>query len=542
MGLINSVDTQKSLWRVIAKNELKVRTSFTRNHRGMFFAGLFTLLAVWATFLAPLMFDQFMPTLAEADLLAPIIVPAIGIIIESLLMMAFLMLMIYPLNSVYKKTEIGLKESLVASPASASDIFLGEFFGKLPLLSMLVLLFSPVIVGLINPLVDLTLIQQLVIYGCVFGVVFMANLIGSILSSWVEHKITKSEKARDLGQILIWVITILSVVALYSAFFFFQFLLDNPELRNWLIFNPSMWFSNIILYGLEPSLLEPYILDIWASSLLAIGVPIIVLYLSATKADKFYSLESGMEKTSSIIAHENVFYKFSRKISGQKWGGLVATQFKGLFRRKDNIARIAYAVGLVGFISWFMSRDITDYMDTAVMSSLIIIVSSLVVAMMIGHLIFIDSKDMIWAYKRSPRGINGLVYSYLITMLILNMIITGGLTVFLAIMMEMDFVNAIVYFILGTAFTQLAIIQATGIQCFSPAFEIKGKDMSGNVMMSMVLQQVPLFLVMFGLFGSDLPVDPILARIAILGPIFLISIATSIPVFYFGLKKLNKIE
>ena len=75
--------------------------------------------------------------------------------------------------------EVGFKESLLATPVKPNDIFLGEFLGKAPIYTTMILILAPIIVGMINPLIDLTVVQYIVIYSCVFGVVYFANLVGS---------------------------------------------------------------------------------------------------------------------------------------------------------------------------------------------------------------------------------------------------------------------------------------------------------------------------------------------------------------------------
>ncbi|GAG99379.1 unnamed protein product [marine sediment metagenome] len=62
-------------------------------------------------------------------------------------------------------------------------------------------------------------------------------------------------------------------------------------------------------------------------------------------------------------------------------------------------------------------------------------------SMMLGHLSFVDSKDVIWVYKRSPRGIKSLVYSYLYAMLILNVFITISITIIFSIFASLDLIK-----------------------------------------------------------------------------------------------------
>ncbi|MFX1390089.1 MAG: hypothetical protein ACFE9Z_08515 [Promethearchaeota archaeon] len=538
--LFNLAFQEKNLWKKIAKNEIRIRTSNFRNHRKLFFFVLYSLLVVWAVLLAPFLFDLFMPTLAEQ--FSDIFKPVIGITIESIMMMLFLMLIIYPLNNVYKEDEIGSKETLLSTPVKANDIFLGEFLGKAPIYSIAILIIAPIIVGLINPIINLTVIQYIIIYGTVFGHVYFANLIGSIVTSWIEHKISKNEKARDLGKALIWVSTILLVVIMYAVMFFLNFLLEHPELKNWLAFYPSLWFSNIILYSIDPILLNTFILNIWISILLAVGVPIAALYLSYKKAESFYTLEKGIESSHiTIIEHENSFYRLVRRISGIKWGGLVVIQLKRFFRKKANIARLAYVVGLLGFMSWMITSMIDDEFMLVYSSTILIAMGGGLGSIILGHLAFIDSKDLIWVYKRSPRGVKAIVYSYLLMMLIFNFFFAVFVSIMLFVFANIDVLNAVLFFLEFLLFTQISMCSAMGLQCLAPAFGEKDSKMRANSIISMLLLQ-PLMFLPIGLLIFFNPKSVNLLRLIVQAPIFLYNIAVSVPLLYFGMRKLNKLE
>ena len=531
---------KRSLWKIIARNEIRIRTSKFRNYRKLFFIVLYSVLILWAVILAPFIFDLFMPTLAVQ--FSDVFKPVVAITIESLMMMLFLILVIYPLNNIYKENVIGSKETLLATPVKANDIFLGEFLGKSPIYSVAVLILAPIIVGLINPIIDLTVLQYFIIYGSVFGYVYFGNLIGSIIASWFEHKITKNEKARDLGKALIWVFTIIMVAIMYAVIFFLNFLLTHPELKNWLVFYPSFWFSNIILYYIDPMLLSTFILNIWLNLLLAVLIPITTLYVSYKKAESFYTLEGSIEKSNvTILKHENPFYAFLRKITGRKWGGLTVLQLKRFFRKKANIARVAYVVGLLGFMTWFISSMIDDAFMIVFSSTILIAIGGGIGSMIIGHLAFVDSKDLIWVYKRSPRGIKAIVYSYLLMMLVFNIFLAIFVTTMLTIFSNIDLLNTVIFFIEFVIFSQISMCQAMGLQCFSPAFGEKDSSMKGNTMISMLLLQPLMFLPIMLLFFIK-PVSIELLRLMIQAPIFLYIIGVSLPILYFGMKKLNKLE
>jgi hypothetical protein len=531
---------KKALWRVIAKNEILLRTSSFRNYRKWFFITLYSLLFLWAFIFAPILFDLFMPTLA--DQFSSVFKPAIAIIIESIMMGLFLMLLIYPLNNVYREGETGVKESLLTTPVRPNDIFLGEFLGKAPIYTMIVLLISPIVIGMINPIINFTFPQYLIIYSSVFGLVYFANLVGSIVASWLEHKISKNEKARDLGKALIWIFTIIMVAIMYAIIFFLNNLLTHPELKNWLAFYPSLWFSNIILYIIDPILLNSFILNIWINLLLVVAIPTSVLYIAYKKAESFYTLEKGIEKSNiTIVKHENMFYRLIRNVSGRSWGGLIIVQLKIFFRKKANIARIAYIVGLLGFMSWFISRMSEDAFGTVFSSTILIAIGGGIGSIIIGHLAFVDSKDVIWIYKRSPRGIKSLVYSYLLTMMIINILISIFITTLFVIFTSIDILNTIIFFVEFLLFAEISMCQAMGLQCTSPAFGEKDSNMRSNAMISMLLLQPMMFLPIMLLLVID-PETVEMMRILMQVPIFLYNIGISLPLLYFGMRKLNRLE
>ncbi len=530
----------KNLWKVIAKNELRIRTSKFRGRRSIFFLALYSALSIWAFVVAPFLFDLFMPTLAVQY--STIFKPVVAIVIESILMTLFLVLMMYPLNNVYRESEIGFKESLLTTPVKSNDIFLGEFLGKFPIYLMAVLLVTPIILGIANPIIDFTFFQYLTIYLCILGLVYFANLVGSIIASWIEHKISKNEKARELGKLFIWIFTIALVAIMYAVMFFLNELMANPELKNWLAFYPSLWFSNIILYSIDPILIESFVLNIWLNIVLAIGIPTLILYVSYKKAENFYSLEGISEKSTTIIKQkENFFYQIIRKVAGSKWGCLTVVQLKRIFRKKSNYARLAYIFGLLGFMTWFISREGFDQEWFVLFSTILIAIGGGIGSIMLGHFAFIDSKDLIWVYKRSPRGLKSLVYSYLLAMLIINIFIAAFETTLISIFTSPDLANILIFLGEFLLFSEISMCQAMGIQCFSPAYGEKDPNMRGNIMYSMLLLQ-PMMFLPIGLLLFIRPENLQIMRLIIQLPVFLYIIVSSLLILYFGMKKLNKIE
>jgi hypothetical protein len=276
--------------------------------------------------------------------------------------------------------------------------------------------------------------------------------------------------------------------------------------------------------------------------LLAVGVPILTLYVSYKKAESFYSLEGISEKTNTKISQqENFFYHIIRKVAGSKWGCLTVVQLKRMFRKKSNYARLAYIFGLLGFFTWFISREGFDQEGFVLFSIILIALGGGIASIMLGHFVFVDSKDLIWVYKRSPRGLKSLVYSYLLAMLIINIFIAAFETALISIFMNIDLADILIFFGEFLLFSEISMGQAMGIQCFSPAYGEKDPNMRGNVMYSMLLLQ-PMMFLPIGLLLLIRPENIFIMRLIMQVPVFLYIIISSLLILYFGMKKLNKIE
>jgi hypothetical protein len=504
-------------------------------------------LIFWAFVFIPWLFDLFMPAVAELAQIEAFIIPSIAIIIEFAMMVLFIVILMYPLNNIYRKTEIGFKEILLSSPVTAGDIFLGEFMGKLPVLSSVVLAFAPIVIGLLNPIVNLTIIQVIVIYICIFGVLFFANLVGTIIMCWIEHKIAQSAKARDLAKALLMLLSIGMVILIYGLQFGFRFIMENPETKNYLIWYPALWFSNIILFIFDPALLDTYILNIWMSVALAALIPLLILYISYKKADAFYTLEGGVEKFNSIIEKEAAFYKLNRRIIGAKWEGLVITQFKEFLRKKENIMKLVYLTGLTcvyGLVfSFSVGQAQQDFIAGGFKVLMVVFMGGMLYGLMLGSYIFVGSKDLLWVYKRSPRNVEAMVYSYIFAMLILNIMMSIGITIFFMIIFEYDTVYTIVFFIAYLSYGIMVLCEAIGIQSFSPSFEEKGKNMGMNMFKLMSIQMGVFmgFIFLMVRISETFP-DPLFGDFLPLILFTSIHLAISVPLFLFGIKALKKIE
>ncbi len=549
-----------TLWKIIAKNEIRLKTFRIRKNRRLFFILIYTLLLLWAAFLGPVIFDEILPELLKDFSVQ--FEALISLILEYSFMMLFVMYTIYPLFLLYRKTEIGIKDTIVASPISPGDIFTGEFLGQLPFYFLFLLGIGPLGTSMlkqINP--EMGFFHHIGFYGITFTLSMFALLVGTILSNWIENRINKSKKIRELNN---WVFVILSFIVIsifYIFHFLFEFISNYPNFKTWMILFPSYWYSNITLYIINPALVSPYIIDIWLNIGLAIIIPLFLFYISYKKANVFYNLERNIEKKPKIVKKESKFYHFIAIITPSKWKGLVTFHFKEFLRKKENYAKLIYSTVFIGFIGVFLSISLSQ--STIILEDnplgielileilqhkflLVLIIAwmgALIFSILIGISTLIRSKELLFIYKKSPRGINSLVFSYLYVMFILILILDTGLSIFFTFLFQIDIILLIVFFLTFMLYSGEILLEALAIQCIKPLFEERGKDVFFNMYLILMVQVVSLLITLFIVMPNLSPLVP-----ASIGIIYIMLVNLGISgiiaslMIYLGVGKLNKIE
>ncbi len=542
-----------SLWKKIVKHEIRLKTYRYRKNRALFMVVIYAIFLYWGFYLGPSTFDIIISNIAQ-DIPSEYVSISVKFI-EYFFTSFFLIILIYPLYNLYRKAEIGHSEMLLASPIKPGDIFLGEFLGKLIFYFLLILGFGPVIISLLNQIQTLNFFQYIVIYLSLFMLLAFSFLIGLILANLLENKMTKSTVAKDLGKTFLLLLSIIVIALFYMLRFFFDIILSNPVYRMWLMLYPSFWYSNVILFGIDPSLnlfnaLSNYVFVI-ANISLGIIIPFLILYLSYKKADTFYTLEGYTENEVFINKKEGRFYKLIRKITPQKWRGLITTQFKQFLRKKENLFKIIYIgalISVIGVIIIFSLENPTlaGY-DILNLKLLVVIIVSWVGGLLFGVLmglhIFIDSKQIVFQYKSTPRGVKALVYSYIYEVFYLILILNILLTFIFTLLFHLEIIYSLIFFITFMVYCFVIQLQAIGVQCFNPLFEERGKHAYLISYFVILLQVVSFFLalIIFIPFAPE-TMNNSLGLMYILLINLAITSGFSFLIILLGLRKIQKLE
>ncbi|MFX1326295.1 MAG: hypothetical protein ACFE8N_15200 [Promethearchaeota archaeon] len=503
-----------SLWKKIAKNELRLKTNRVRKHRKLFFVIIYTFFLFWAIYLGPTLLDAIIPEIIKE--FSSMIIPIFSTLLEYTFMIMFILYMMYPIFMLYRKAEIGYKDILLASPISAGDIFVGEFIGQLPFYFLFILGLGPFVNSILlqlNP--SLTLIHNFIIYVVIFTLLILGLLIGTIIASWLEHTMTVKRKKKELNYSLLLLLTFVLILSFYFFHFLFDLIEDHPELRNWLSFYPSFWYSDILLYIVDPTLVSTYFLNIWVSIGLAIIVPLLILLLSYKKVNVFYRIEEQIERSSMRVRKEKKIHKFIGKITPHRYKNLVITQFKDFFRKKENIPKLVYIGAFTAILGLFMRLSlggsllelgsfwvISPYIIQIVYFDYLLVmvlswIGGLLFGVFIGIYVLIGSKNVIFLYKKSGRGIKTLIYSFFFEMFYIILFLDIILTIFFTILFPLDFLTGITFFFFYLLNTFLLVMHAVGIQCIKPLFDERGKNVYFNIYFIVLLQIISLLIAVF---------------------------------------------
>jgi len=450
----------------------------------------------------------------------------------------------------YKKTEIGYNEILVSSPVKSGDIFMGEFLGLLPFHLLGVLLIGPIITSLIMQIKTLTFLDFLIIYICIFVLINLGLLIGNLIANSIEYFISIKNYSELKNELILIFISLVFIVIFYLFHYLFTLMISHPEVKNWLMFYPSFWYSNIIIFIIDRNALDSYLLNIWFSCALATIAPLLCFFFSYRISNKFYFL--GMRKSSEglRIERENKIYSILRCMVLNKYKILVITQFKEFLRKKENLIKIIYVYSLTiiaGIILSLSSEDIGKRLgrELIYLNELSVILLSwiggFIFGILIGIYFFLSSEEMIYLYKRTPRGLTSLVSSYVFEMVYIIIFLDLLVTLFFIFLFKLQIVVILVFFLMYFIHCVIILFQVVGIQCYNPLFDERSKDLFFNLYLLTTLQILSLTISLFITIPS-LPyeIDLSLGLIIILITNSIISLGFSFLVLFLGFQKLKK--
>ena len=539
-----------SIWKTIAKNEIRLATYRFRKNRVLLFLYLYLILAFWGLYFGPNLLDIFLPEFLSYY--GYLYLDQLVLYFEYFFFLIFMVNIMLPLYNLYHRKGNEIKETILASPIKPKEIFFGMVIWKWPFYILFVLFIGPLFTSLLSQVGDLTIFDFVVIYLCIFGLLVFSQLIGNVISNLIEYKINKSQKPQNIHKIRILAISLILIIVYFFIRFLSILFLSSPELKNWLNFFPSFWYSYIIIYLIDPSLVSFIFFNIWIIIFLAIFIPIFTFYVSYKKSNTFYIIKSSGDFSGLKTGKEKKIYIFLRKITLKKWKVLVRTHFKEFFRNEEYVLKFFYAVVLniifgtvlaisLGEFQWGLTSEFQIYKLLEVM--IVSWMGSILFGSMSGLYIFIESKYLLNTYKKSLRGTKSLIYSILYFLVYLIIFIDLISVTLFTLIFQLDLLLFLIFIVTYFIVNLTIVLEMIGIQCLKPVFKERKSMVMMNVYILIILQIFSLLLTfsVFIPYISD-DMEPILALLYIFIIHFGITSGIAIVLFLLGIRKISKFE
>lgn len=514
-------------WFVIAKNEYRLMTSGSLLLRRTLPYLLVALLLLFVFILGPALFD-----LIKSDWLVLILSQAALSSIAIILLTLFFYFMVIPITNTLKEEQASELEIFLAAPVKPEEVLLGKFMGKLVVFGTL----AAIIAGLFAAaftLVGIDIVQMLVIVITILLLLVSGLWIGTVIAAVLRTKLSRTAKGKDIGKGLSLIIALPLLGLMYALFSGMMFsALEDPSTANLvetiLALFPTTWGADILVsYANFPGLMFP------PETLVAVAIPGVILFTIASffignrVVARAYSLEPT-SFTSSSVKKDGFLLKFVEWATGSgQFSVMVITIFKDWGRRLENLSKVGYVVGLVFLLAVFITRPEEP---TAVIILLIFMIG-LLAAFVVGE-VTIRGKEMLFIYRKAPRGENRLVWARLIQgWFIVVPVTTLIVLIMLAFIPGLPLIDLFAYLLFMDQMAMAITVFSLGVFLVMPAFSEKTGEMVLNMMGTMLL-----FFILF-VIG-----EVFLGSIGFVLFYIPVSWAISLSVLYLGLKNLSRIE
>ena len=482
-----------SLWRTIAKKEIWLKTSRFRRKRKLFFLIIYGIFLFWAAYLGPILLDSIIPEIIKGFTgnFENILVQ----FIENMCASLFLMYFFFPLFLLFRRDQISNNEIVLASPANSGDIFLGEFLGQLPFYFLFVLGTGPFVTAILLQFnYSLTIFHHIFSYIILFTLFVIGSLLGKSLAKWVEFKINTSEKLNRIRNVSLLIISIVVLLTFYTLRFFIDLFQAHQELRGFFLFYPSFWYSNLLLYSVNPAFVELYSLSIWLSLGLAFCLPFLLLFIIYKRVNLLTDLNHKIQSGRGIRRKGEKISQFFVRLTPQKYRGLMIIHIKYFFRKRENKIKIFYLLGIISFFGillLFSLKGQTLLFNINILSiplviqvtftkeilvSIISWMGGLIFGILMGISTYIESREILEIYKKSPMGVKGFVYPLLFNLLYQLIVFSFFFSIFFTIIFQLGFLLSLIFFMTFIINSLTILLQSIGFQLIKPRFNERRKS------------------------------------------------------------------
>jgi hypothetical protein len=497
-------------WLAIAKAEFQVLSSSMRGHRMMYTGALYALALVWATVLAPMIYNAILGALFPMYILRPMLMVVFPGLMRTVGLFLFLVLLLFPLSYGLQEIKIGQWEIFLSNNVRTRDIMAGTFLGKIGLYGLIVVFLAPLLITPFMLAFEVSVVGQLCVYGVVtllaMGTIWLSNFLTSV----IQARLGDSSRGNDIAKALAMVVAIIVIIPMYGLMFFLPTLSEMMGMNAFLVL-PSTWFADLISWiaitfngiGLTGSQILGFSavlqVDMLVTSILMIGFVLVIVGLALGTADRVFTIEAGVRtEVVTTVGRENVFLRGIRRINSGPFGSLMVTSFKDFLRKAQNLSKIGYGLILAIIMPIIMMSMDTDYLQFSDLFMMLIIMMSLIGSIPFAGTGFLESKDQLWIIQGAPSGATRFVKSRIASQAIISIPLAVIPSAVIYFIIDMTLTELIILLGLGYLAVVGGMLMATGVTARNPNYEdTKSPAHQANVMTSVMLAEFSIMGVMF---------------------------------------------
>ena len=158
---------------------------------------------------------------------------------------------------------------------------------------------------------------------------------------------------------------------------------------------------------------------------------------------------------------------------------------------------------------------------------------------MLGSTIMLRSKDMVWIYKKSPKGSKTLAFSFFWAISFISFVVSIPLTIVVTLLTGLDIAEWVVLLLFTNIFAIGTLLISIGIQALNPTYKEKSGKMTVNVLLTIgILMAFMLLGFIFAqmAWNMRLAYDTGFYFVPVL--IFLVGL----PIYFVGVRHLDNLE
>jgi hypothetical protein len=554
-------------WFHIAKAEFYVLTAGMRKHRVLSAVILYALAFVWAVYLAPMIIWGFITLLmpiVEIQVLMQIVFPGM---MRTVVLFLWLMLLLFPLSYALQEIKIGQWEIFLSNDVSTRDILIGTFLGKLPLYSLVTVLFAPIVISPFMIAFEVSILGQVLIYTVLAMLVVLTIWLSNFITGIVQSKLGDSPRGNDLAKALAMIVAVIVIVPMYGLMFFVTTWSELLGMNVFLLL-PSTWSADFISWvtitfngvGLTGSQIigfqDVLQLDMLTTGLLMGGFGLLIVVGGLFASDRIFTISAGVRtEIVTTTGRENIFLRSIRKVSPGVFGALLITNLKDFLRKAQNLSKIGYGVILAVIMPVIMSSFNIGEMSMIDIFPMVTIMFTMVGSLPFAGTGFLESKDQLWIIQGVPYGASRFVKTRIASSILIIAPVVLIPIITTAIAFQATITEFFMIFGFGFLAAVAGVLCASGVTARNPNYEdTKSPAHQTNMITSIMIPQFGMFVWLFvdiglsiglgiDLFGILIDTFPGVSPLVIIGfqGLFTVLAIGTILVFS-GIRSLSKPE